>query len=402
MERSWRRAVTAGLLVLVGVNLRTALLGVPPILPLLAQDLRLSYTEIGLLTSLPTLVMGIVSLPLGILIGYVGGRRMVAIGLALLALGAFLRALWPAILPLYIFTAFLGLGSASAQTALPALIRQWFSSTRIGFATALYSDGLVIGETLGASLTLPLMVLWLGRDAWAASFVFWSVPIVLTLLLWLWLAPASEPVQEVKPSQVMPPAPARVARGPLQISAWTLSFIVGGGQLIYFGMNGWIAPYNQAIHASALTSLALGSLNAVQLPAAFALTFFADRLVGRRSPFVVCSALCLGALAGWFWAPAFLEPLWTGLIGATTISIYTLGIALPALLAEQGQVARWTGIMLTVGYLYSFLGSSVGGWLWDATGVPATSFLPVALAMVILLALSLLLPLNRAAILQSA
>src|SRR6266849_2493513 len=97
MVGSWRKAVAPGLIVLVAINLRTALLGIPPILPLLSRDLHLTYTETGLITSLPTLVMGVASLPVGFLIGRVGGRSMVAIGLVLLTLGAFLRAIWPAI-----------------------------------------------------------------------------------------------------------------------------------------------------------------------------------------------------------------------------------------------------------------------------------------------------------------
>ena len=394
----WRRVLTLGLMVLVGVNLRTALLGVPPILPLISHDLHLSYTEIGLLTSLPTLVMGVASLPVGILIGRIGARSMVAVGLLLLALGTFLRALWPVALPLYIFTALLSLGCACSQTAIPTLIRQWFS-TQIGFATALYSDGLVLGETLGAALTLPMMLYWLGSDAWTSSFVLWSVPVVITLFLWLWLAPAAGRTDKTPPSTSS--AQSEVAHRPAQVNAWTLGLLVGGAQLIYFSMNGWIAPYNQAIHSPSLTWLALGALNAVQLPVNLVVTFFADKLVGRRAPFIVSGLLCLVALAGWIWTPVFLEPLWAALIGGASIFIYTLGIALPALLAKREEVARWTGMMLSVGYLFSFLGPFVGGWLWDITHAPALAFFPLAFASGIVLLLGVLLPIQRPASVQN-
>ncbi|HEY4383920.1 MAG TPA: MFS transporter, partial [Ktedonobacteraceae bacterium] len=353
--------------------------------------LHLSYTETGLLTSLPTLVMGIASLPVGILIGRVGGRTMVAFGLVLLTLGAALRALWPAAVPLYLFTALLSFGSACSQTAIPTLVRQWFA-TRIGRATALYSDGLVLGETLGAGLTIPVMLIWLGRDAWASSFVFWSIPIGITLLLWLWLAPGSTVEQA---GEAITSVPATSSHRPAHINAWTLGLLLGGAQLIYFGTNAWIAPYNQAIHASSLSSLALGTLNAAQLPASLVVTLFADKLVGRQTPFIICGVLCLIALVGWIWTPVFLEPLWAALVGGTSIFIYTLGFALPALLAKQEEVAQWTGRMLTVGYLFSFLGPFIGGWLWDITHIPAIVFLPLTLASGIVLILGLLLPLHR-------
>ncbi len=336
MGHARRGTLALGLLVLVGINLRTALLAVPPILPLLSHDLHLSHTETGLLTSLPTLVMGVASLPVGILIGRWGGRLMVAFGLVLLVLGACLRALWPAVLPLYFLTAVLSLGSACSQTAIPTLIRQWFS-TRIGLATALYSDGLVVGETLGAVLTIPVMLNWLGRDAWASSFVFWSIPIVMTLVLWLWLAPANTVEQAGKAITPSKPAPAISTHRPAHVHAWTLGLLLGGAQLIYFGMNAWIAPYNQAVHAPALTWLALSTLNAAQLPASLVITLFADKLVNRRVPFIVSGLLSLGALVGWIWMLVFLEPLWAALIGSTTLFIYTLGLALPALLAKQEE-----------------------------------------------------------------
>ncbi|GLV53391.1 MFS transporter [Dictyobacter sp. S3.2.2.5] len=392
--RFWRVGLTLTLLILVGINLRTGLLGVPPILPLLSHDLHLSHTETGLLTSLPTLIMGIVSLPIGIMIGRLGGRFMVASGLLLVAIGTALRALWPAALPLYIFTALLSLGSACSQTAIPALIRQWFA-TRIGLATALYTDGVVVGETLGAGLTIPVMQIWLGSNAWASSFVFWSIPVAITFMLWLWLAPANavERTGEIS-SSVKKPSPAVPVHRPPLVNAWSLGLLLGGAQLIYFGTNAWIAPYNQAVHASSLTWVSLGALNAAQLPSVLAITLFADRLAGRRMPFLICGALCLLALAGWIWTPISLEPLWAALLGGATIIIYTLTMALPALLVQQERVALWTGRMLTVGYLFSFLGPFIGGWLWDITYVPIIAFLPLALAAGIILTFGLLLPIR--------
>jgi CP family cyanate transporter-like MFS transporter len=396
--RSWRQILTLALILLVGINLRTVLLGVPPILPLISHDLHLSYTETGLITSLPTLIMGAASLPAGILIGRLGGRLMVAFGLLLLAVGAFLRAFWPAALPLYFFTALLSLGSTFSQTAVPSLIRQWFS-TRIGFATALYTDGLVTGETLGAVLTLPLLG-WLGRDAWAGSFIFWGIPVVITLVLWLWLAPLASPAttnRTAKPDKdaLGKAAPAPTVHKPARINSWALGLLLGGAQLIYFGLNTWTSSYNLEIHASSLTPLTLGALNAAQLPTSLIATMFADKLVGRRLPFIINSAICLIALVGWVWTPIFLQPVWAAALGGATILMYTLGLALPALLVRQEEVARLTGTMLSVGYIFSFFGPFIGGWFHDITHISAIVFLPMAIAAGLILILGILLPIQK-------
>src|SRR5438132_9743220 len=100
----WRRAAVFGLIVLVGANLRSVLLAVPPVLPLVQRDLTLSYTATGLLTSLPMLIFAAAAWPSGMLVGRLGGRTMVAAGLALLAVGAVLRAVWTEPLALYAFT----------------------------------------------------------------------------------------------------------------------------------------------------------------------------------------------------------------------------------------------------------------------------------------------------------
>lgn len=406
-----RHQVLVGILILlVGINLRTLLLGVPPILPLISHDLRLSYTETGLITSLPTLVMGAASLPTGFLIGRLGGRTMVAFGLLLLVLGGALRALWPAALPLYFFTAVLSLGSTFSQTAIPTLVRQWFPS-RIGFATALYTDGLVTGETLGAVVALPLLA-WLGHDAWAASFVFWSIPVVVTLLLWLWLAPGTrrgavdKPTPTTRDSHAPTPTTRRAApsgRGavdkpvdkPARVNALALGLLLGGAQLLYFGLNTWTSSYNIEIGAASLTPITLGALNAAQLPTSLVATLFADRLVGRRLPFIINSAIWLVALIGWIWTPVFLQPLWAAVLGGSTILVYTLGLALPALLVRQEEVAKLTGTMLTIGYIFSFFGPFIGGWFHDLTHIPAIVFLPMLLASGLVLVLGTLLPIHK-------
>ena len=115
----WRVILIFALVTLVGVNLRTVILAVPPVLPLIQRDLGLSHTLIGFLTALPILLMASAALPSGLLASRIGGRWSVAIGLGLLALGAVLRAVWREAVPLYLFTVVLSAGIAIAQRPSP-------------------------------------------------------------------------------------------------------------------------------------------------------------------------------------------------------------------------------------------------------------------------------------------
>ena len=73
---------------------------------------------------------------------------------------------------LYFGTVVMAFGVAVMQPSLPPLVRTWVPQ-RIGFATAVYTNGLLIGEILPAALTIPL-VLPLLRQSWQWDFVFWA------------------------------------------------------------------------------------------------------------------------------------------------------------------------------------------------------------------------------------
>ncbi len=382
-----RTLLVFALIVFVGVNLRSVILAIPPVLPLIQRDLRLSYTATGLLTSLPLLLMCAFALPAGLLAGRFGGRRIVAVGLALLAAGAILRSLWPTAFPLYLFTVALGAGITLAQTSVPVLARQWFP-TRIGLVAALFSDGLILGETLAAAFTLPLMAYFFGGDGWPGALLLWAIPTVIVLALWLIFAPPAAATQPARSSTLaQPAAPTR-----RRVSALHLGLLLGAGSLVYFGMNAWIPPYNQAIGAEDATPLALGVLNAIQLPVGLLVTVFAQRLVGRRWPFVAAGALCLVAILGLVIAPIEWQPVWAACLGGGSSFVFALGIGLPALLFDRSSVARLTGVTLMLSYGVAFLGPLLGGAFWDLAHQPQFAFVPIGLAGLLLIVLGAALP----------
>lgn len=395
---SWRvasRGVAIGLsllVLLIGVNLRTPLLAVPPLLALIRADLRLSYSATGLLTALPSLLMGLGAWPAGRIAGRIGGRTSVSLGLALALIGTVARGAWPNAIALYISTAALSAGVALAQTSIPLLARQWFP-TRVGMVSAIYTDGLTLGETLGASATAPLMRAWFGPNAWPAALLMWAVPLTLTLALWLWLAPPAPAVRGAASSGVhIRDAAGNPANTGHSVSPWVIGAIMGGGSVVYFGMNGWIAPYNEAARASGMTPIALFALNAAQLPVCIGLTPIAQRLAGRRWPFVAAGCVSMISIAGWLLTPSGLEPFWGACIGGSSAAVFTLAIALPAIFGHGAHVARLTGASLGISYTATFVGPFLGGVLWDTFHHSWLAFAPVLVAALALMAAAALLP----------
>lgn len=382
------------LVLLIGVNLRTPLLSVPPLLALIRADLHLTYSATGLLTALPSLLMGLGAWPAGRIAGRIGGRLSVSLGLGLALLGTVARGAWPNVIALYICTAALSAGVALAQTSIPLLARQWFPA-RIGMVSAIYTDGLTLGETLGASVTAPLMRAWFGANAWPAALLMWAVPLTLTLLLWLWLAPPAPALRDAGVSGVAAigsDASQRRQVTSRSVSPWMIGAIMGGGSVVYFGMNGWIAPYNEAMRANGMTPIALFALNAAQLPICIGLTPLAQRLAGKRWPFVAAGCVSLLAVAGWLLTPPTLEPLWGALIGGASAAVFTLAIALPAIFGRGAHVARLTGASLGISYTATFVGPFIGGVLWDNFHLPWLAFAPVLAAALALIGSAALLP----------
>jgi MFS transporter, CP family, cyanate transporter len=360
------------------------------VLPQIARDLQLSHTATGLLTALPVLCMGLGAGPAGLLMPRFGGRLAVALGLALVGAGAMLRAISPTIWPLYAMTVVLSLGIALAQTSIVALVRIWFPG-RIGFASALYTNGVIIGEALAAGLTLPLLTLF-GADAWRPAVAVWGIPVFVVLVLWMAVTPPGKP----PPKHIDAGGANRVAEltvpRPFMLLGLHLGLLSGSCSVIYFTMNAWTAPYNAAMGQSGVTALSLALLNASQLPVCLCLTPFAQRLTGARLPFALSGIFCLVAMVGWVMTPPGLQPLWAAVFGASSVSVLVLGLALPPFFASPAAVARLVGVTLTVSYLLSFSAQVVGGRLWDVTGHPLAAFAPIPLAGVLMVVLAILLP----------
>ena len=69
---------------------------------------------------------------------------------------------------------------------------------------------------------------------------------------------------------------------------------------------------------------------------------------------------------------------------------FTGSMALPPLLARtQGEVAGYSALMLTIGYLLAFFGPILGGLLLDLTGLLTAPFLVLVAGAVGMIAIGL-------------
>jgi CP family cyanate transporter-like MFS transporter len=113
------------LLWLGGVALRLTILAVPPVIPLIHDELNLNATQIGIPTGLPSMLFAIAAVPGSLLIAKLGVRAALVVGLAIAAIGGALRGAMPDIVWLYAMTVAMGAGVAIMQVTMPPAVRAW-------------------------------------------------------------------------------------------------------------------------------------------------------------------------------------------------------------------------------------------------------------------------------------
>jgi CP family cyanate transporter-like MFS transporter len=369
------------LLWLSGACLRLTVLAVPPVVPLLHADLHLSETDIGWLSSLPPMLFAIAAVPGAVLIARFGIVPALVVGLLLNAVGSAARAAFPDAAFLYASTVVMAAGVSIMQPSLPPLVRAWFPH-RIGFATAVYTNGLLIGETLPVALTIPL-VLPLVDNSWRLGFIVWSIPVLLTALL---VVACASRLGGAKNAAV---AASRRWwpdwRRPL---IWRLGLILGSVNAMYFVTNAFLPDYVTAAGHPDLISSALTALNLCQLPASFLMLGLAERLVKQPWAYRVTGALAVVCVSGMMVMKGAWIVMWSGLFGFVTAVTFILALALPSVLGAPEDVHRTSAGMFTISYGVAMVLSVVGGWLWDFTHSPIAGFAPVAACGLVIIALA--------------
>ncbi len=365
------------LLWLAGASLRITVLAVPPIVPLLHVDLHLSETAIGLLSSLPPLLFAAAAVPGSLFVARLGAMPTLVAGLFVSALAGAARGALLDVGVLYAATVVMSLGVAIMQPALPQLVRYWLPH-RVGFGTALYTNGMLVGETLSVALTIPVVLPALG-GSWRWNLVVWSLPVLATAVLAPGMLRSSSiklgPMNQAAAS----PAGQRWWPGWTDPQLWKLGLMLGSVNSVYFASNAFLPDYLMHTGQGELISATLTAINLGQVPGSLAMLGLAGRLAGHRMTYVTTATLTFAGLLGM----TLLTGVWViasaAFVGMITAVALVLAFALPILLSAPDDVHRTSAGMIAIGYTCAMVTPTVGGLLWDASGIPFAAFAPMIL-----------------------
>ncbi len=377
------------LLWLAGNGLRITILAVPPVIPLIRTELGMSETQVGILTGLPPVLFACTAVLGSLLIARFGPLATLLTGLLATAAGSALRGAAPEMMTLYAATIVTGFGVAIMHPSLPPLVRLWLPQ-RIGFGTAVFTNGLLVGEILPVALTIPVLLPLLG-NSWRESFVVWAVPVAFIALVIMVLAPrATASAQAARAAQRWWPNWS----DPL---IWRLGIALGSVNSMYFSANAFLPDYLHYVGRADLVSAALTALNLGQIPASFLLLAIAGRLERAIWPHIVCGAGSLASIVGMMVLPGPGIVACAGVLGFFAAAILILMLALPSLLASPDDVHRVSAAMFTISYSCAVITPVFSGLAWDLTGVAQSAFVPLATCAIILMALAPTIRLDRKA-----
>ncbi len=356
--------VTLGCAWLLAFSMFSPILCIPPIEHIIKNELQFTHAQGGLLISIPLIVLAVTSIPSGLLADRIGMRKAAGIGAIIIVVGSFLRGASTNLVPLFGFTALLGVGLTLVYPNLPKLISARFPQEKVGLATGIYATGIVIGATLPIAITLPLV--FPITNSFQGVFYIWSIPAMVATILW-W-AIVREPGGHAHVQQVG--AGGRSSFWVLKNrNLWLVALMFFVSCFHFYIWAGWTPALMMLKGAPPDLAALIASVNGWVSTPVILLMPWASYKVGVRKPFLWASAI-ITALASWGAIYVTVPYGWLLMVvlGIPLGGAFPMMLALPIELVPREYVGAASGIVLSVGYIGGLVGPWLAGYILDVTG----------------------------------
>jgi cyanate permease len=137
---------------------------IPPLVTTIAQDLALTYSQIGSILGAVLLLYIPLGISVGLLIDRAGMRRSIMAAIALVPLSALLQSFATNFETLFLSVCVFGIGGIFVSVGSPKIVASWFSGRERGLASGIYLTGAYIGMSTALAITntviMPLVGTW--------------------------------------------------------------------------------------------------------------------------------------------------------------------------------------------------------------------------------------------------
>lgn len=364
-----RTAALLGIL-LVALNLRTAVAAISPITADIAKDIPLDSVSLGLLGALPPIAFAISGVLAPRVAHRFGLETTLLLASAAMLVGHLTRALSGSYLVLLASSVVVLAGMGLGNVLLPPAVKRYFPD-RIGLVTTSYVTLLSFSTGVPAILAAPLAA----GAGWRVSLGVWAFFAVGAVIPWLVVklqhrrdARVAAGADETPELAVAPPAIVRgLWRSPV---AWALAIIFSVSALSAYAMFAWLPEIlSQTAGVDPVPAGALLSLYALMgLPAGLAVPILAARLRNVGVLVYVAVACFVVGYLGLLLAPAAAPVLWVALAGAGPL-LFPVALVLINLRTRSPQASiALSGFVQSIGYALGATGPLVVGILHDLSG----------------------------------
>lgn len=363
MEKNQNGLLLTILIIVLSFNLRGPITSVGALMGLIDQDLSLSYTLGGLLTTIPLIAFALSSpfiSDFGIKFGY---TRVVVASLIMIIAGELLR-LWAGIGGLFLGTAVLGVGISVGNVLIPSIIKLRFQN-RLGLVTGIY----IMGMTLFSALTTGGSIYVAGRLGlgWKNTLGLWIAVGAITLALWLYqLLGKKDPLIDHKDRRSFFEK-RNIFKSPIM---WAITVFMGSQSLLFYTYMTWIPNIVELKgHSLEFGGIMISTIQLLGLPASFLVPMIATRIKDQRWVAVGVAAFYLAGSIGIALADSKAVLLASaGVISVGSSGCYSAAIILMELKSRSSQtVAVVSGLSQSIGYLLASVGPAALGYLFDRT-----------------------------------
>ncbi len=371
----------------------------PPLFPLLREELAVSYAALGLLLTMPSLATMVLQTPVGFLVDRFGARWPLVLGLGIMSAAVTAAGFATGYWALFVLMILMGIGNSVFHPADYAILAARIEHRRLGRAFSLHTFAGHLGWAVAPGTVVFLTALW----SWQAALVMTGL-CGLAVALFMQVhgqeldasgRQADGATLEADPDPEPSAAPAKPAGLALLFSAPMLLFFLYMvmAAVATGGLNGFTVTALVNLHGAELVT-ANAALTAFLIASALGVLLgglLADRT--RRHDLIMVFGFCLAAgvlvLIGLIPLPI------AGIVGALALVGLAQGAIRPSrdmmvrAIAPAGAVGTVFGWVTTGMFVGGALAPVFFGWLIDQS-LERWVFILAALAMLLALAAALL------------
>jgi len=351
-------------IVLVAINLRTAVAALSPIVSEISTDIPLSATAIGVLGMLPPVCFAVFGIFTPAYTRRLGLENVLVLALTAMLIGHLTRGLAGALPVLLIGSVITFAGLGVGNVLLPPLVKKYFPD-RIGLVTSLYVTMLSLSTLFPPLIAVPVA----DAAGWRVSLGLWLLPVLLALVPWvtMFLRHRVEAAPGVLVDEAEPALMGGIWRSSI---AWALAVVFAASSLNAYAMFAWLPQL--LIDTAGVTPAQAGTLLSVYAAMGFPCALLIPWLTARMKNvallvYLGVAVFLLGDL-GLLLIPGTATWLWVVLAGLGPL-LFPLVLVLINLRTRShaGSVAL-SGFVQSVGYTLGALGPLSVALLHEVTG----------------------------------